>query len=131
MQPKPASQEKHGSSHCVPALALWYEMPSDGSPHLASWLATAKEIYMAGYESLREPLEVKLRDGASGMAKLIVTKGVGRASMILFAIAFTYFEFAAEMSAEQMKDFRRPMGFLWGRDNLWSPDVSYPQNTIQ
>lgn len=110
-------------------MALWYELPSDGWPHLTSWLATAKEIYMAGFESLREPFEVKLRDGTDGMAKLIVTKGVGRASIILFGILYTYLEFAADLTAGEMKDFCRPMGFVWGGDNLGSPPVNNLQNT--
>ena len=129
LQSKPASQAKHGSSVVVPALALWYELPSDGWPHLTSWLATAKEIYMAGFESLREPFEVKLREDTGGMAKLIVTKGVGRASIILFGILYTYLEFAADLTAEEMKDFCRPMGFVWGGDNLGSPPVNNLQNT--
>ncbi len=62
---------------------------------------------MAGFESLCEPFEVKLRDDTGGMAKLIVTKGVGRASIILFGILYTYLEFAADLTAEEMKDFRR------------------------
>ena len=35
-------------------------MPSDGLPHMQSWVVTAESILKGGFESTREPIEVKV-----------------------------------------------------------------------
>ena len=94
----------------VPALALWYLVPSDGLPHLAHWTNTAADAFTMGYESHREPLEVKDRHVADHMAKLEVTKGVGRTSIILFALVWSYLELGAAITDHELEDFKRPGG---------------------
>lgn len=93
----------------TPVLALWFSIPSDGLPQFPHWVNTAKDVYLSGFESHREPLECKVRDEASGdcMAKFEVTKGLGRTSIILFGIIFSYLEMAADLTNEELQDFQR------------------------
>ena len=103
-------QPKHGESLRLPFLAISYQLPSDGLPHYPHWLNTATEVYQAGYESKREPFEVRIKkrpDGSTSMLRVTVVKGVGRCSVIWFAILFTYFKLREVMTPEEMEDFRR------------------------
>ena len=43
----------------VPLTSLVYKVPDDGFPLLPSWRMTASDIFFSGYQSLREPMEVK------------------------------------------------------------------------
>lgn len=94
----------------VPVLAMWYTMPADGLPHLAHWVNTASDIFSQGFESHRETIEVKVRDPTDHMAKLEVSKGAGRASIILFALVWSYLEIGAAMTDEELRDFKRQAG---------------------
>lgn len=103
-------QDQHGATVELPFLILGYQMPSDGLPHLPHWHNTAKDVFQAGYESHREPLEVRLRenpDGVARMARLVPVKGVGRTSVIWFGILFTYLQMKDTMSEDEVQDFRR------------------------
>ena len=94
----------------LPFLAISYQLPSDGLPHYPHWLNTATDVYQAGYESKREPFEVRIKkrpDGSTSMLRVTVVKGVGRCSVIWFAILFTYFKLREVMTPEEMEDFRR------------------------
>ena len=113
------SQADDGSVIQVPALALWYTVPSDGLPHLAHWANTASDVLRLGYEAHREPLEVKKRDPGQHMAMLEVTKGAGRTSIILFALVWSYLEMGAAMSDAELRDFKRPAGYEQIRKAQW------------
>ena len=125
------TEDRDGTILQVPILALWYSIPADGLPHLAYWINTATDVFNSGFEPHREILEVKERDSTRHMAKLEVTKGVGRASIILFALVWTYLELAPKIEDHELEDFKRHTGFetiknqffgklmvLWQIDNL-------------
>lgn len=79
----------------VPLLCLCFQRPVDGLPLLHSWLANGKDIYHQGFENWREVLEVQRlheKDGAecAPWPRVLPTKGLGRVSIILFAIYYMY-----------------------------------------
>ena len=109
-----ASQDGEDNLIDAPALAFSYALPVDGRPLLHAWLATAKDIYHRGFESWREPIEAKSVlsfDKTPGnpfdMGCLLATKGLGRISIILFGLTFTYLKLRASMTGEELVDFRR------------------------
>lgn len=93
----------------IPVVCLWVVKPTDGLPLLQDWLGTAHDIVYSGYEGWREPLEVIAPTCELGkplqQGSLVVTKGVGRASVLLFAIIFTFKEL--KMSECETADFAR------------------------
>lgn len=67
----------------------------DGLPLFHSWLGNAKDIYHQGFENWREVLEVQKLEEKEGVEcaqwpRVLPTKGLGRVSIILFAIYYTY-----------------------------------------
>jgi hypothetical protein len=114
------SQAPDGAAAQLPFLLFTYELPSDGLPHLPDWLNTAGDIFQGGYESHREPFEVRLRKLPEGedppMARISVVKGTGRSSMLWFGILYTYLRMRDTITEEEMADFRR-----WGWDTLHRP----------
>ena len=82
----------------VPLLAMRFEMPVDGFPLYHSWLSTCKGIYMSGFESHREIMEVKWANGQGcvpdgspiSFSSVEAVKGIGRVSIILFGVVWTY-----------------------------------------
>ena len=94
----------------MPLLALKYEKPSEGWPLYHSWIGTAKDIFFRGYEAWREIVEVRLSqapDGPLDYASVVPTKGLGRVSIILWAVFHSYVKLRGEMSQEQVTDFKR------------------------
>eukprot|EP00435_Cladocopium_sp_Y103_P053222 s1327_g17.t1 len=55
-----SKSDVHKARCVLPILCLWYSMPSDGLPHMQSWLGTAESILKGGFDSTREAIEVKV-----------------------------------------------------------------------
>lgn len=126
----------------IPTLALNFERPVDGLPIFHSWLAVAKLIYYQGYEPLREIVEVRVHSsddlssvlGAPLSFKCVTpVKGLGRMSIVLFGILWTYLH-KDNLTAECLEDFCRsvqsfqPGGPVENFMNNYSKNR--PQNTI-
>lgn len=92
--------------HEVSLTSLWYHMPSDGLPLFPTWKNLAMDIWWAGYDSFREPLECKIRASSSSHGGLQCTKGLGRLSVILFGSLYTFLN-KDTMTDEVKKDFCR------------------------
>lgn len=92
--------------HGVPLTALAYEMPSDGIPLFPTWRNNAMDMYWSGYDSLREPMECKERNLSAAHWQLQCTKGLGRLSMILFGVFWTFLH-KDDMSDGVQADFCR------------------------
>ncbi|CAK9002907.1 unnamed protein product [Durusdinium trenchii] len=95
----------------VPLLGLWYRKPVDGFPPLQGWKNTALDLIRGGYESWREPMECKLKSGHTHGAPidfgaLQVVKGLGRLSVLYFAVLWTFFN-KNDLTPEQLADFER------------------------
>lgn len=92
-------------------LALYLQHPADGLPLLQDWLTTAGDIYHTGFEGWRETIEVRCNSTCLGRpieyGSLRPTKGVGRASVIMFAILYTFHELKNKLSKEETDDFAR------------------------
>ena len=99
--------------HGVPLTALAYEMPSDGIPLFPTWRNNAMDIYWSGYDSLREPMECKERNLSAAHWQLQCTKGLGRLSMILFGVFWTFLH-KDDMSDGVKADFCRWAGACHG-----------------
>lgn len=87
-------------------------MPLEGLPVLTDWKRTSFDLFRAGYESWREPIEV--RAASEDVLKhplkpgvLIPTKGISRASIILYGIIYTYSNLRHQMGQEEIDDFAR------------------------
>lgn len=100
----------------VPLLAMLYKRPAEGLPILHSWVSVLKGILLSGFESWREMVEVKwVQDPAPldqplGYASILPVKGLGRVSMILWAVMFTYNNLDLDAMGEASKsDFLRPL----------------------
>lgn len=96
----------------VPLMALTFQEPVDGLPLFHAWLGTAKGIYMEGFE-LREIIEVQtvgdlgtLSDQPMTFNGITAVKGLGRVSVILFGVIWTYMN-KDSLDAETQSDFCR------------------------
>ncbi|CAK9049338.1 PABC domain-containing protein [Durusdinium trenchii] len=87
----------------ISPLVLRYQLPSDGLPNMQQWMNTAAEIYLGGFESVREPFEVKPQDDG----QLVTMKGTGRTAIILFGLIWTYLELSKTMTDLEKDDFSR------------------------
>eukprot|EP00435_Cladocopium_sp_Y103_P056159 s810_g18.t2 len=91
-------------------LLLAVDKPSEGWPLLTDWLRTAGDVWHLGYEAHRAPIEVRPLEDVWGLemkpASLVPTKGVGRATVILFGICYTYCKMR-DMEDPQLADFTR------------------------
>jgi hypothetical protein len=100
-----------------PILALWFRKPTDGLPILQDWMVTAHDIFHVGFEGWRETIEAKCPDN-SILGKpieygcLVPTKGIGRATVLLFGILYTFHELKDSMNQEEVDDFKRQQGGL-------------------
>lgn len=99
-------QEEHGKTFKISLLMLGLQRPSDGLPLLTSWQNSLHDILTKGFESWREGLEVRV-EPALGFGKCIPTKGIGRASIIWFAVLWTFTELKDSMDEEEKLDFCR------------------------
>lgn len=101
----------------VPVLAFKFKQPVDGLPLFHHWLSTAKGLYIEGYEALRElpevTTEVVLMGRYMDYHTVSTVKGVGRLSIILFGITWTYLN-KDTMDSEAKTDFVR---HKWGHEN--------------
>ena len=90
-------------------LGLWYELPGDGLPHLQAWTEAAANIYQTGFEGHRETMEVRLRPDYDEFkfAKVVPIKGVGRASVLLFGLVYTFLEWRDDLLEDELEDFKR------------------------
>lgn len=63
-----------------------------------------------GYEGAREPLEIYSKDSKVGFLSISVSKGLGRLSIIWFAVLVSYFKLRERLvdDSEIKDDFRRP-----------------------
>ena len=100
----------------VPLLAMLYKCPTEGLPILHSWVSVLKGILLSGFESWREMVEVKWvqdpvpLDQPLSYASILPVKGLGRVSMILWAVMFTYKNMDLDAMGEASKsDFLRPL----------------------
>lgn len=98
----------------IPVMALKFTKPVDGLPLLHLWLATAKDVWHRGFENWREPLEVKLVTDMNDITGtpmalhcLAPVKGLGRLSMILWAMLWTYLH-KDNLDGDAKDDFVRP-----------------------
>ena len=96
----------------VPLLAMCYTRPSDGLPIFHSWVMTAKDVLHRGFESWRCTAEVRPSlgtkpEGPYNFECLDCVKGLGRLTIILFAVVYTYMH-KRDMSEEMQADFTRP-----------------------
>ena len=109
-----AAKDVSGTVFQLPILGMFYQLPADGLPHFWQWYNTASDLFHMGYESNREPMEVRKRDVGTHMAKVQPVKGLGRCSIIYFGVLFTYLEMRNDLSPEELADFRRPLQGLSG-----------------
>lgn len=95
-------------------LCFRLQKPEDSWPICEDWLTTAQDIWGRGYESHREPIEIRSLTATAGevigCGQLTPNKGFGRVSILLFGILFTYMELWSQMSAEEVEDFTRLLG---------------------
>ena len=97
----------------LPVLSLHFRTPSDGLPLLQSWLETAHDIFTSGFEGWREPIEVVCRETSQlghevKFAAVLPTKGLGRVSILLFGILYTFLELKDKVTSDELRnDFKR------------------------
>ncbi|CAK9095365.1 unnamed protein product [Durusdinium trenchii] len=89
----------------LPVLCFLYRYPVDGMPTLHSWISVLRAILLNGFETWREVMEVKAVDDPIPLnqpldyGKVLPVKGLGRMSMILWAIVHTYKHLADKISS--------------------------------
>ena len=108
LPPKATAEKQTISGHFS---LLMLDKPSEGLPVLTDWLRTAGDVWTVGYEAWRSPIEVcPMTDDVLGQAMepctLVPVKGVGRASIILFAVCYSYMNLR-DMGPEELEDFSR------------------------
>ena len=101
----------------IPLLACVYTCPVDGLPPLVSWLSTLKDVLFKGFEPWREVMEVKMIVETNNLSSVAgkpmdykavsVVKGMGRISMLLWAVVHTYIHLRETMDSEIRDDFVR------------------------
>jgi hypothetical protein len=100
----------------VAVLALLYRCPAEGVPTLHSWVSTLKQILWSGFENWREVMEIKCTEDPMPCGQpmkfgtILPVKGLGRVSMILWAIIHTYKNMELSNNEPLKQDFLR----LWG-----------------
>lgn len=112
----------------LPVLCFLYRYPVDGMPTLHSWISVLRAILLNGFETWREVMEVKAVDDPIPLnqpldyGKVLPVKGLGRMSMILWAIVHTYKHLADKISSGGpfTEDFLR---HGWGRGHPWLSDL--------
>ena len=105
----------------IPLTAFSYERPVDGYPLLHSWVSTAKDILYRGFEPWREIFLVKVKDPwlvgkPMQFGSVLVVKGMGRISILLWAVLHSYINMkdCISQNADVQSDFKRPgMGKKW------------------
>ncbi|CAK9059815.1 unnamed protein product [Durusdinium trenchii] len=98
-------------------LVLQFQKASEGLPVLTDWLRNAGDFWAVGFEAWREPIEVRpVDDAVLGAAMrprcLVPTKGISRASIILFGVCYTYSNLRNSMESEETQDFVRFLATL-------------------
>lgn len=94
----------------VPLMAFMYSKPVDGYPIYHTWLGVLKDILFRGFENWRDTFEVKI-SGVAGktldFGSVIAVRGLGRLSMLLWAILHSYTAMKGTMTPEKTADFGR------------------------
>lgn len=98
----------------IPLLAFGYVVPVDGLPILTTWNSVLKDILYRGFENWREVFEVKPMNGVTfsqnqpfDFGTVQAVKGLGRLSMILWAVLHTYLHLRETWTVEEKEDFCR------------------------
>lgn len=101
----------------IPLLAFGYVVPVDGLPILTTWNSVLKDVLYRGFENWREVFEVKPMKGVTFSEKqpfdfgtVQAVKGLGRLSMILWAVLHTYLNLRDTLTKEEKEDFCRHLG---------------------
>lgn len=90
---------------------------------MTDWLRNAGDFWAVGFEAWREPIEVRpVDDAVLGAAMrprcLVPTKGISRASIILFGVCYTYSNLRNSMESEETQDFVRRPWAGWARVDI-------------
>lgn len=96
----------------MPLLALAVQLPPEGLPVLTDWVRTGADIWYAGYEGWREPIETRIeKQNLFGSPMhhgcLVPTKGITRVSILQFAVIYSYKELQGKMDEAAKADFIR------------------------
>ena len=118
-------------------LLLAVDKPSEGWPLLTDWLRTAGNVWQLDYEAHRAPIEVRPLEDTLGLemklASLVPTKGVGRATVILFGICYTYCKMR-DMDFPELEDFTRQVssskGYIYDLGRLYGILSSHLQKVM-
>ena len=97
-------------------LAFTAKMPCDGVPMLEDWLTHAASIWAIGFEPWREAVEIKPTTAsqlgrAFGFANVEATKGVGRISMLLYTVWYSYLKLKEVLlNPPEREEFTKHLG---------------------
>ena len=113
----PLFQDQNRIPFPAPCLAFSMKMPPDGLPVFDDWLLHASSIWAVGFEPWRESIEVKpLREDLVGndldFGVLEPTKGLGRVSMLLFTVFYSYLKLKDILvdGSPEKTEFRQYLG---------------------
>lgn len=101
----------------IPLLSILFRVPVDGLPIYLTWLSTAKDLFHAGFECWREVIEVKAIEDPFPSNKpmdfrtVMPVKGLGRISMILWGVYWTYLQ-KDNLDEDSRADFARRGAYL-------------------
>lgn len=105
---------EEGKTFELPLLALCYRRPSEGLPLLQDWVSNARDIFSHGYERHRESIEVRhssdMWPEVVDYGSVIPVKGLGKISMLLFGLVFTYVNMRDSLTEAELGDFLRLAG---------------------
>lgn len=102
----------------ISIFAFCASYPTDGLPCLADWMTHAVSIWITGFESWREAIEIKPLPIAEAKKPLVfgsleAAKGKGRMSIILFTIVYSYLKLKNNLSDPELQDFGKFLGTLY------------------
>ncbi|CAJ1399032.1 unnamed protein product [Effrenium voratum] len=97
----------------LPLTSLGLTEPQDGFPILKDWLLNAWSIYSGGFENYRENVEVTAADNQlgnpCGFGSVQAAKGIGRVSILLFSVAYTYSHISKSWGEGEQEEFGRTL----------------------
>ena len=102
----------------IPILAFCAGYPTDGLPCLADWMTHALSIWVTGFESWREAIEIKPLSTAEAGKPLVfgcleAAKGKGRMSIILFTMAYSYLKLKNNLSDPELQELGKFLGTFY------------------
>ena len=110
---------QEGKTFELPLLALCYRRPTEGLPLLQDWVSNARDIFHHGFEAHRESIEVRhsldMWPEVVEYGSVLPVKGLGKISMVLFGLVFTYVNLRSFLTEAELGDFIRLAlkGRLW------------------